>query len=187
MSQCRPSGEDDLELYRSYLRFLARIHLDPRLQGEFDPSDLVQETLLRAHRGRDEFRGTTEAERRAWLRRILTHLLADAARRQARRPGTHSVSLELSLEQSSARLDDLLFAAGESPADTAAKLEDFRRLEAALHDLPADQREALSQRYLWGRKVETIGRDMGKTQASVAGLLRRGLAALRELLNHEET
>ena len=46
-----------------------------------DPSDVVQETLLKAHQGLDQFRGDTDAEMAAWLRAILTNTLADWLRR----------------------------------------------------------------------------------------------------------
>jgi RNA polymerase sigma-70 factor, ECF subfamily len=63
-----------LERFREYPRLLARLHLGLRLQGKFDPSDVVQQTLLEAHAKREQFR-CGEAERAVWLRQILAHNL----------------------------------------------------------------------------------------------------------------
>jgi len=51
------------------------------LKAKVDASDLVQQTLLEAHRGLENFRGTTEAEWLGWLRRIVVHNAADFVRR----------------------------------------------------------------------------------------------------------
>jgi RNA polymerase sigma-70 factor, ECF subfamily len=176
MSRHDSPEKRDLEPYRDYLRFLARILMDPRLRGKFDPSDVVQETMLRAHRNLAQFRGTTEAEFRSWLRTILSRLLANAACRPEG-PGQGSI------EESSARLEALLFAAEASPSDAAIRLEDLQRLEAALDRLPAEQREVVVLHHLHGKPVKDIAREMNRTVASVAGLLRRGLDNLRNLLD----
>ncbi len=66
-----------LEHFRDYLHLLARMHIDPRLRKDCDPSDIVQTVLLRAHQGQEGFRGTTQEELgagcdRSWPTRSLT-------------------------------------------------------------------------------------------------------------------
>ncbi len=58
----------DLDQYRSYLKLLADLQLNPRLKVKEAPSDIVQQTMLEAHRDFAGFRGRTEAELRAWLK-----------------------------------------------------------------------------------------------------------------------
>lgn len=67
------SSNRPLESFREYLRLLARMNMDPRLQARIDPSDLAQQTLLKAHEKQGQFRGKTDAERAAWLRTILAN------------------------------------------------------------------------------------------------------------------
>jgi DNA-directed RNA polymerase specialized sigma24 family protein len=89
------------ERYREYLRLLARLRWPARWRAKLDPSDLVHETLLRAHQHRDDLQNQPEAVRMAYLRRTLAATMVDAARRlgAVKRDAALERSLETDLEQ----------------------------------------------------------------------------------------
>jgi RNA polymerase sigma-70 factor (ECF subfamily) len=177
-----------LERFRAYLRLLARMQLDPRLQGKLDPSDLVQQTLLQALQALDRFQQRSDAELAAWLRQILAHNLANATRDlgRAKRDVGRECSLEAALEESSVRLEKWLVAEQSSPSQQAQRKEQVLRLAEALGSLPEAQREALTRRYLQSWSLDDIGRHLGRSPAAVAGLIKRGLKQLRLLLHESE-
>jgi len=118
------SENEPLNRFRSYLQFLARVQLDPRLRAKLDDSDVVQQTLLQAHRAMDQFRGSTTEEMAGWLRQILTRNLAHAVRDFGRdkRDIKRERSLEASLFESSARLEGWLAGDQSSPTFGAGLL-----------------------------------------------------------------
>jgi RNA polymerase sigma-70 factor (ECF subfamily) len=174
-----------IERYREYLRLLARLQLDPRMRAKVDESDLVQQTLLLAHAKWDQFRGQTEGELAAWLRRILVNNLAGAYRQfgAEARDVARERSLEAAVEESSARLEAWLVADQSSPSGTVLRQEELRRLADALAQLPGPQREAVELHHLQGYSVADAAKLMGRTRPAVMGLIFRGLKRLRELLD----
>jgi RNA polymerase sigma-70 factor (ECF subfamily) len=179
---------EQLPEFRDYLRLLARGQIDPRWRAKFDPSDLVQQTLLEAHRDIAQFRGGTRGEMAAWLRQILARNLANAVRdlsREKRDVGREE-SLEQRLEESAVRLESWLADAGLAPDAQAARNELLLRLSSALAGLPEAQREAVELRHLHGWPLNDIALHLGRTPAAVAGLLHRGLGELRTLLSETE-
>jgi RNA polymerase sigma-70 factor (ECF subfamily) len=170
--------------YRDYLRVLARVQLPTQLRGKLDPSDLVQQALLRAHEKQAQFRGRSPAEEAGWLRAILANILAEAARRFGgrQRDVSRERSLEAALAESSARIEAWLAARDSSPSDAALRHEQQFRLAAALPRLPEDQRRALELRHFGGMAIADIAREMDRSDIAVTGLIRRGLHRLRELL-----
>jgi RNA polymerase sigma-70 factor (ECF subfamily) len=182
MAQNGDGNDQFLERHRDWLRLLARLQLDPRLRGKIDPSDVIQETLLKAHAHREQCRGETDAERRAWLGTILAHTLANAVRKYSRQDIDLERSLQADLDGSASRLEAWLAAEGSSPSEQASRHEQLLRLTQALEQLPEDQRVALELRHLQGYSVPDVGRLMNRTTTAAAGLLRRGLQKLRELM-----
>jgi RNA polymerase sigma-70 factor (ECF subfamily) len=174
-----------LERFRPYLRMLARLSLDLRLRAKLDPSDVVQEAMLNAWEGIERFKGATEAEFGAWLRRILANQLAEEFRKFTR--PTRNVNLErslhTSLERSSACLEALLSDNGNSPELEAQRNEQILQMAAALDSLALDQRTALEHRYFDQLPVAEIAGIMQRTESSVTNLLYKGLRALRSELN----
>jgi RNA polymerase sigma-70 factor, ECF subfamily len=183
MATIRPAG-GDLDGYRSYLRLLARAQLDERVQQRVDASDIVQETLLEAHRSREQFSGESAAELMAWLRRILARRLAHAFRdhTRQRRDVRRQRSLEARLDASSAGLEQLLASDVSSPSQRVMAAERVQQLADALESLTPEQREAIIQHYFRGRSVPQIAATMLRSEAAVGGLLHRGMQALRTQL-----
>jgi RNA polymerase sigma-70 factor (ECF subfamily) len=176
-----------LERYRGYLHVLARLRLGRRLRGRLDPSDLVQQTLLKAHQAADQCRAADDAGRGAWLRRILNNTIADEVRRhgRGRRDAGRERSLLASLDESSIRLEAWLQADQSSPSQHAIRQEQLLALGEALDAMPQDQRRAIELHHLQGDSLAEVAARMGRSEASVAGLLRRGLRNLHEQLNRE--
>jgi RNA polymerase sigma-70 factor, ECF subfamily len=177
-----------LEAYRNYLRLLARTGIDRALQGKADPSDLVQEALLRASRRFDQFRGGTEAELAGWLRQILARCLADLARGvrhgPERRPAREQ-SLDQLLNQSSQALGQVLAADATSPSAAAERRDLGVVLSDALADLPPDYRDVLVLRYLEGLGWEQVAGRMGRSVGAVRKLWTRALRQLRPLIEEK--
>ncbi len=173
------------ERYRAYLHLLARLQLPARLRVKFDSSDLVQQTLLEVFRAADRLAVMEEPARAAFMRRVLANNLGDLVRRYATeaRDLDRERSLEAQVHQSSARLADWLAAAGSSPSQRCVREEELLRLADALARLPDDQRLAVEMKHLEGATVADIAAVLARSNTAVGGLLRRGLARLRELLH----
>lgn len=184
----RDADARSLESFRDYLRLLARLQLDPRLRAKLDPSDIVQQTLLQAHKAWDQFRGRNRAELAAWLRSILARNLSAALRHlgRSKRDIAREQSLEGALEASSVRLEAFLASEQSSPSRRADRNEQLLRLAEALATLPDAQREAVTLHHLQGWPLARIAQHLDRTPLAVMGLLHRGLKKLRTHLSEWE-
>jgi RNA polymerase sigma-70 factor (ECF subfamily) len=177
-----------LEGYQSYLALAARLQITRHLQSKVDAADLVQDTLLKAHRNFEQFRGQTEAELTAWLRAILTANVANLVRHYFGTQG-RDVRLERPIaddfDQSSRMGELALMARTSSPSQRAARREEAVLLANALKRLPPDYGEVIVLRHLEGLPFADVARRMGRSVDSVEKLWIRALARLRRLLGAE--
>jgi RNA polymerase sigma-70 factor (ECF subfamily) len=187
------NGDSDsmaLERFRGYLCALARIQIAARpwLAPKLDASDVVQQALLKAHTARDQFRGRSPAEMAAWLRQIFNRTLANELRAlgQAMRDVGAERSLEADLGASSCRMDAWLAADQSTPSEQVGRQERAGALAAAVAALPPDQQEVVLLKHCHGLSLAEITARQGRSLASVAGLLRRGLKQLRQLLGEDD-
>jgi RNA polymerase sigma-70 factor (ECF subfamily) len=177
--------EQLLAHYRPFLRIMAEQEIGPVLRRREDPSDIVQCTLLEAAGAVPQFAGTTEPEFSAWIKQILRRNVATAVR------GHHAARRDMRREQydpngSTASLSWHLPAARQSsPSLKLIKAEAALNLARSLEQLPDDQRAAVRMRHIDGLSFAEIEVAMDKTSAAVAGLIRRGVKRLRELLDDE--
>jgi RNA polymerase sigma-70 factor (ECF subfamily) len=170
---------------RNYLALLARAQVESWMQAKVDASDLVQQTLLEAYRDFGHFRGTTEAEWLAWLRRILAHNAANFIRyyrgtdkRQARRevaiaPPADSAGGTGALEPADH---------GESPSEQLLRKERELQVADALAQLSEDHRDVIVLRNLERLPFEEVAQRMGRSRPAVQMLWMRAIHKLQEVL-----
>lgn len=174
-------ADDLIEPFRNYLKVLAGLHLDPRLRGKLDPSDVVQQTMIRAYSALGELRRREPEVVAAWLRRILASTLADAVKHYDR--DKRDVGLERSihadLDQSASGFAAWAVADQTSPSRRAERNEELLRLVAALAELPEPLREVVILKHCQGWTLQQIADRIGRSVPAVASLLRRGLEELR--------
>ena len=173
-----------LELYRNYLRILARVEIGRRLQGKLDASDLVQETFTEAHRNFALFRGTDEPQLVSWLRQILAAKVANLVRHYFGTQGRDvrlEQELRVALDNSSQMLGADLAVSMSSPSQAAARREQAVLLADAMSRLPEDYRDVILLRNLEGLTFPEVAKRMARSQDSVEKLWLRALARLRQV------
>jgi RNA polymerase sigma factor (sigma-70 family) len=145
-----------------------------RLQGAFDPEDLTSEVFLGAFRAIGTFRGN-EDQFRGWLFTIAHRRLTDERRRAGVRP-------QWAAYGEGDHLDERF--GGDVEDDAFRDLDGARVRELCDRLVPA-QRDVLLLRLLADLTVEQVADALQKTPGAVKQLQRRGLQALREVLQRE--
>lgn len=169
------------EACRRYVSMLARTQVHDWMQAKIDNSDVVQQTMLEAHRGFDRFRGGSTGEWLAWLKQVLTHNAADLARRYG---GTakRKASRERSIDGEDQ--NGIMNIADQVPSPSACVEQHERELMVAdaLERLSPDHRTVIYLRNLQQLPFEEVAEKMGRSRPAAQMLWMRALERLKVLL-----
>lgn len=173
------------EASRGYLGLVARAKIETWLQAKVDASDLVQQTLLEAFCDFDRFRGATEAEWLAWLRRILRNNATDFARHYGgadKRQAKLEIAFRGPGDDSAAGGAPEPVGPEETPSRTFARRDEELRLAAAIERLSPDYREVIVLRNLERLPFEDIATRMARSRPATQMLWARAIRKLQDEL-----
>jgi len=175
LAECRP-----------YLQVIARAHFSGWMQGKLDCSDIVQQTLLEAHKGFENFRGNTHEEWLAWLRRIAVHNVADLVRHHAgsqKRDATREVRLRVGDASDLGAGVPELSGVSETPSRAAVRNEHALIVTSVLTELEPDYQQVILLRNLEHLSFNDVAERMGRSRPAVQMLWGRAVMRMREVLS----
>jgi RNA polymerase sigma factor (sigma-70 family) len=165
------------------LRRTALKQLPDALRGVWEVDALINEALAKAL---ESFRRKREADpthpdffelpveaMRKYLRAAIVDVAVDLTRRLLHQKGPGGPVPTLAFDP---------VADHTSPSERARRSETLAQLGRGLAELLPEQYQAIRLHYLEGLSYLETARQMETTTAAVAGLIRRGLASLREQL-----
>jgi RNA polymerase sigma-70 factor (ECF subfamily) len=187
LALARAGDEDAFRELTDPYRHELQLHCYRIVGSTQDAEDLVQETLLAAWRGLEEF--GERASIRTWLYRIATNRSVDALRASARRPQSLEPMTDLPEPSRVTEpvwfepypdllLEGLADAAPGPEARYEAKEAIALAFVAGLQHLPPQQRAVLVLRDVLSFQAAEVAEILDTTEAAVNSLLRRARTAL---------
>lgn len=178
-----PSALNQLcSVYGERVRRMIRFRLDRKLRSKFDSVDIVQDALLQALGGLEDFTYRNEGDFLRWLSRIAENKLYDTfvrfhtEKRDVRREISFINKESRSAENGSVGADGPIRTT--TPSIVASRKEALDRLEQALDELKPEYKQVIVLKKIEGLSHAEIAKRLGKNTGAVRMLLARALAAL---------
>lgn len=172
---------------RSYLDLLAQMEVGSKLRVKADTSDLVQNTLMDAYRGLDDFRGQTQQEWLGWLKQILKRNMTDLIRHY-RYAEKRRIDREVSLDRPQLGRSTIVgfepAAEIPTPSQAVVALEDELLLAEAIAALSEDYRQVIVLRNLQKFSFAEVAEEMNRTRPAVQMLWLRAVRKLGESMKN---
>jgi RNA polymerase sigma-70 factor (ECF subfamily) len=174
-------------LHRDRLRRMVGLRLDRRLQGRLDASDVLQEAFLDVQQKAADF-GEKGMPAYLWLRLVVAERLLALHRRHLGAK-IRDAGQEVSLYRgglpaaSTHSLANLLLGRMTSPSEAAVRAERQVRLQDALNQMDALDREVLALRHFEELSNGETAAVLGLSKSAASNRYVRALKRLRDVLS----
>ena len=156
------------------------LRLGPKLRARVADDDVLQETLLEAHRSLATFSDNGPGSFLRWMLSVAEHRIKDMhkfhtrERRDMARERAHAP-----IDDAESRFLERLSGSWTSPASRAHRREQAANVVQRIESLDADMREVVILRAVEDRTFADIAERLGQPKTTVYELYARGLGALR--------
>lgn len=168
-------------VYAERVRWIIRFRMSKELRSKLESMDLVQETLIHALGGLEDFTYKNEGDFVRWLSKIAENELRGSLKK------LHADRRDIRRE---VRLDTYRSTTGNqglgppgpieptTPSVILSKKEDLSKLEQAINQLKPEYREVIILAKIDGLSYKEIGERLGKSADAAGMLLSRAMVAL---------
>jgi RNA polymerase sigma-70 factor (ECF subfamily) len=173
---------ETINRYRALMKVHVRkIGIGRRFRKRFDTSDVVHDAFVKALEKLDTFRGKSEAELVAWLRKITGNALLDILEHEGN-TGNDPNREETIRQDSESIVRVIQDLNAQCPSTPVISKEDKFILYSAIDRLPEAEQDVIISHYLLSLPVLETADRLGRTPKSVAMLLYRGRLRLGDVL-----
>jgi RNA polymerase sigma-70 factor (ECF subfamily) len=173
--------------FRARLKRMIQLRIDRRLARRVDASDVIQEAYLEATTRLDEYLSKPSMPFYLWLR-FITHQRLLILHRRHLGAAARDVAREVSLQRpalpgaTSAALAAQLVGHRTSPSQAAVRAEMKRRVQEALDDMDAVDREVLALRHFEQLSNGEVAQVLDIDESAASKRYVRALARLKDIL-----
>ncbi len=172
------------QLYRVYgerVRWMVRFRMGSELRSHLESMDLVQDTLIQAFSGLDNFTYKNEGDFVRWLSKIAENSLRDNLDKL--HAGKRDIRREVPLDNyrpttAGGFVGTLGPIKATTPSIIMSRKEDLNKLEKAIDKLRPEYREVIVLAKIEELPYNQIGDRLGKSTGAVKMLVSRAIVAL---------
>lgn len=164
--------------YHRRLAVVVHYKMSEELRGRLEVDDILQDVFLAAAQGLGRFTYQNPGSFMAWLSRIASDTIVDAARHQNRKKRCAEELLRFRSESNPNGPEPVDFA---TPSRVFAQQESLQILLRKLDALPTEYRDVILLAKFEGLTTREISERLGKSREKVALTLHRALKRFREI------